>query len=172
MHMIKFVSRAAIAGTASAALSYVSVNAKTNAVHGSGSLGGKDTGLDLIEGTAFEVSATGTWQNNPLASYLTDADGHANSTYTYTSTNGLAYTFNIGELVGEIGNSGVYFAIGTDYSGVATSTGDLKLFFWDADAYNNSGSVSAHLSVVPEPANVALIAMGLGAFALSRRRKV
>ena len=49
--------------------------------------------------------------------------------------------------------------------------GELKLFYWDSDAFNNSGSVVAEVTAVPEPGNMALMALALGAFALTRRRK-
>jgi hypothetical protein len=55
---------------------------------------------------------------------------------------------------------------------MSTGTGgELKLFYWDSDAANNSGSVVAEVTAVPEPGNVALMALALGAFALTRRRK-
>jgi len=53
----------------------------------------------------------------------------------------------------------------------ANAAGVLDLFYWDSDAYNNSGSVSAAVTAVPEPANLALMGLALGAFALTRRRK-
>ena len=76
--------------------------------------------------------------------------------------------FHYGELVGQIG-SGPVFGVGTDFSGIASSTGELKLFYWDSSYGDNFGSITA--TVVPEPANIALMGLALGAFALSRRRK-
>lgn len=81
---------------------------------------------------------------------------------------GLNGSFAYGELVGQIG-SGPVFGVGTNFSGVAATTGELKLFYWDSSYGDNFGSITA--TVVPEPANVALVALALGAFALTRRRK-
>ena len=47
----------------------------------------------------------------------------------------------------------------------------MKLYYFDSDAYNNTGSVHIEVSAVPEPTNIALMALALGAFALTRRRK-
>jgi hypothetical protein len=174
MQVNKFFSRAAIAaallavaGIASAATAVVSVDSQANSIVGGSGL---DSGVFLTEGVAFTVTSTGTWQNDPNPYYISTAAGHTDTDQGISTSSGY-YTFYSGELVGEIGNSGVYFGIGDSYSGVATSSGTLNLFYWDSDAGNNSGAVSSSISVVPEPANVALIAMGLAAFALSRRRK-
>ena len=77
--------------------------------------------------------------------------------------------FHYGELVGQIG-SGPVFGVGTDFAGVASSTGELKLFYWDSSYGDNFGSIAATVAV-PEPMNIALMGLALGAFALSRRRK-
>lgn len=176
--MIKF-SRVALAaallaasGFAAAATSVtVTVDAKANSIAGGT---GYDTGVSLNEGESFSavVANAGTtfWKNDPSDGYNATAAGNAGfGTYTaYVGSTG--YTFNIGTLVGEVGN-GAYFAVGTSYSGTADTGGDLKLFFWDSDAGNNSGTQSVAVSAVPEPANMALMALALGAFALTRRRK-
>ena len=82
---------------------------------------------------------------------------------------GLYGAFNYGELVGQIG-SGALFGVGTDFAGVANSTGELRLFYWDSGYADNFGSITATVAI-PEPTNIALMALALGAFALSRRRK-
>jgi hypothetical protein len=174
--MIKF-SRVAVAaallaasGFAAAATS-ATVDAQANSIAGGI---GYDTGVSLTAGESFSavVANAGTtfWKNDPSDSYEATAAGDAHfGTYTaYVGTTG--YTFNIGTLVGEVGN-GAYFAVGTSYTGSADVSGDLKLFFWDSDAGNNSGVQSVAVSAVPEPANMALMALALGAFALTRRRK-
>ncbi len=85
----------------------------------------------------------------------------------YTTADG---SFPYGELVGRIG-SGAYFGIGTDFDGVANATGTLSLFYWDSYTLDNTGAVTATVSVVPEPAPAALLLAGLGAVAgLARRR--
>ena len=98
-------------------------------------------------------------------------DGHSNQTFTLGS-----YTFDIGTLVGEL--DGTFFKVGSNYSGVTPTGGELALFYWDSDACNNLGFVQAivtgtpAVSPVPEPANLALQGLALGAFALTSRRKV
>jgi hypothetical protein len=61
--------------------------------------------------------------------------------------------------------------VGSDFSGHANATGILELSYWDSDAWNNSGTLKVDVTVVPEPANIALMGLALGAFALSYRRK-
>ena len=77
--------------------------------------------------------------------------------------------FHYGELVGQIG-SGPVFGVGTNFTGVADATGELRLFYWDSSYGDNFGAITATVAV-PEPANIALLGLALGAFALSRRRK-
>ncbi len=153
----------AISGLAAADTLVTTVDAKNNSI--AGGVGGADSFI-LVPNTTFSVTATGTWQNDPNPYYLSDANGHPGSAFTYDGA-----TFDIGALVGQIG-SGAYFLIGTSLLNASTGTGGLlKLFYWDSDAYNNLGHVEATVSAVPEPANVALVALALGTFALTRRRK-
>jgi hypothetical protein len=184
MSMKKILSRAAVAaallataGFAAAATASVTVDSFADSVQGPHGTVGKDTGLDITAGEfiTITVDPLQLWNNSsPDASYLSNANGHDGSVdvnhhpdFNYTQGSD---TFAFGALVGEIGN-GAFFLVGTNYSAVATGTGDLKLFYWDSDYGNNVGSVVANISVVPEPANLALMALALGAFALTRRRK-
>ena len=184
--MIKF-SRAALgpallaaAGVASAATAAATVSAHDNSLYGPigngqvAGLDGLDTGLSISAGELLTFSATGSWNNSdPDSSYVSGADGHdgfvgdghPNFDYSQFGLN-AAY----GALVGKIGN-GDYFLIGDSFSGAANATGELQLFYWDSDYGNNTGSVNVQISAIPEPANIALMGLALGAFALSRRRK-
>lgn len=51
-----------------------------------------------------------------------------------------------GTLVGEIGSSGTFFKIGTNYSGIASYSGILNLFYWDLNGYDNTGMITAFVN--------------------------
>ena len=153
----------AVSGLAAANATDFTVSAKDNSVAGGSAL---DTGITLSTGESLTITASGLWQNDPdTATWQSGPDGHSNATYTVGGQ-----TFDIGALIGKIG-SGDYFLIGSSFTGAANAAGALDLFYWDSDAYNNSGSVTAAVTAVPEPANMALMGLALGAFALTRRRK-
>lgn len=159
------IGAALLAITGLAAAATVTVNANADSL---GTSNGIDTGVYLTNGGAFTVTVPTNeiWNNSGGASaYDSDADGHSDQIYTIR---GL--TDSIGSLVGQIGD-GAYFNVGTDFSGIASGSGDLKLFFFDTDTGNNPGQVTATISAIPEPANLALMGLALGAFALARSRK-
>ena len=79
-------------------------------------------------------------------------------------------TFAFGELVGSI-DGGAYFAVGTNYTGTTASGGTLSLIYWDSYYGDNSGSIAATVTAVPEPGSLALVLAGLGIVGgLARRR--
>jgi hypothetical protein len=170
--MSKFLSRAAlgaallaVSGFAMAASSTVIVDSVANSV-GDGT--GLSTGVFLTAGESFSVSVPTDeiWNNSGGdPTYDSNADGH-----TFQMGDLVGLYDAIGSLVGEIGN-GAFFHVGTDFTGLANASGELKFFYFDSDAWNNIGSVDATISAVPEPANLMLMGLALGAFALSRRRK-
>ena len=169
--MIKF-SRAilgaallAISGLAAAGTVSGIVDAAGNSLGGGTAF---NTGVFLTSGESFSVTANPSdlWDNSWTdPTYLSNADGHA---FQGATIDGLSDA--IGSLVGEIG-SGPLFHVGTSLSTVASGTGELKLFYFDTDAFNNTGAVHVAVSAIPEPTNVALMGLALGAFALTRRRK-
>ena len=168
--MIKF-SRAAlgaallaVSGLAAASVTGV-VGAQANSLVGGTAF---DTGVFLTAGESFSITANAAdlWNNSGTdPTYVSNADGHS---FQSGSIGGLVDS--IGSLVGEIGN-GPLFHVGTSFSSFAGAQGELKLFYFDSDAWNNTGSVRIAVSAIPEPANIALMGLALGAFALSRRRK-
>ena len=171
-----------LAGAAQAATA-VNVDAVADSWN-SGAGAGLDTGIALTAGQSFTVTvaADDLWSAGPLPRWSnangltgtllatgTDESGQAAGTVIGTDF-GLLDGFAYGELVGQI-DGGAYFGVGTDFSGTANATGTLKLFYWDTYTGDNSGSVLASVSVVPEPASVALLLAGLGIVGgLARRR--
>ena len=184
-HMIKTLTSIAatllLAGAASAAT--VVVDAKADSWN-SGAGAGLDTGITLGAGESFAVAVASTdlwnagalprWSNaNGLTGTLiatgTDESGEAAGTVIGNDF-GQVSGFAFGELVGQIGN-GAFFAVGTDFNGTANASGVLKLFYWDTFTDDNSGSVSATITAVPEPTSMALLLAGLGIVGgLARRR--
>jgi hypothetical protein len=184
--MYKLLAAAALlaAGAAQAATSTVVVDALNDAY---GATAGAAS-VSLTAGQAFsvDVAADDLWSAGALPRWsdanglthdllATGSDDSGQAAGTLIGTNFGLYTtgdgsFAYGELVGQIG-SGAFFAVGTDFDGVANATGTLHLFYWDSYTGDNSGSVTASVSVVPEPAPVALMLAGIGAVAgLARRR--
>ena len=71
--------------------------------------------------------------------------------------NGLSAPY--GSLVGQIGN-GSFFFIGTNYNGVAAASGTLSLYYFDSNYEDNTGSIVANVSAVPEPSTWAMLILG------------
>ena len=183
--MIKTLTTAAaamlLAGATNAATVVVDATADS---WNSGTGTGLDTGIALDAGESFSVSVASTdlwsagelprWSNadgltGTLLATGTDESGLPAGTVIGTDF-GLLGSFAYGELVGRIGN-GAYFAVGTSFNGTANAAGTLKLFYWDTYTGDNSGSVAATITVVPEPTTMALLLAGLGIVGgLARRR--
>lgn len=73
--------------------------------------------------------------------------------------NGLTAPYN--SLVGSL--NGVFFEIGTNFSGTAASTGTLYLYDWDENFADNGGTVTASITTgggAPEPGAWALLLCG------------
>ena len=83
--------------------------------------------------------------------------------------NGLSAPY--GSLVGQIGN-GSFFFIGTNYNGVAAASGTLSLYYFDSNYEDNTGSIVANVSAVPEPSTWAMLILGfVGVGFLGYRRR-
>jgi len=64
----------------------------------------------------------------------------------YTTRGG---SFPYGSLIGQIGENGTFFFVGTSYDNIVLTEGTLRLCFWDSNAGDNSGSVRANVQVNP-----------------------
>jgi hypothetical protein len=76
-----------------------------------------------------------------------------------------------GTLVGKIGG-GLFFEIGTSFTGAANASGELKLYYWDSFKNDNTQYVTANISAVPEPSTWAMMILGFaGVGYLAYRRR-
>lgn len=168
-------------GTANAAVFVV------DAAANSSSGGSPLASLTLAAGQAFTVSAdtNDLWSAGPLPRY-SDANGLTGDRFATASDDsgqpagtliGIdfgsytqdGFTAPFGALVGRIGTT--YTLLGTSFSGVASGSGMLELFYWDSNNGDNFGTITFDISAVPEPASWALMVAGFGLIGLTVRRR-
>ena len=125
-----------------------------------------DTGLSFNSGDALNITATGSWDGGgcgPVGPNGTTCFGNAPDGINYFS------------LIGRVGG-GSDFKVGDAFTGTASSSGNLFLAFLDNDSFNNTGFVTALVTVaangtaVPEPQTHALVLGALGVLAFARRK--
>jgi hypothetical protein len=180
---------AGLVSVAPASASVVIVDALLNSSTGGA---GADAGF-LTSGQSFSVSvapndlwnagALPRWSN---ANGLTGPDLHATAgddsgqpvgtligqaTISWTQ-GGLTAPF--GSLVGTIGG-GNFFLIGTSFSGVAPTSGELLLWYFDQNNGDNTQFVTATVTTgvgaVPEPSTWAMMILGFAGVGFMRYRR-
>lgn len=114
------------------------------------------------DGLTGNLFATGTDESGQPAGTLIGQD------FGMWTQGGLTAPY--GTLVGQIG-AGNYFVIGTNFSGAAANAGTLKLFYWDSNFGDNTQSVVANVSAVPEPATWAMMLIGFAGLGMMSRRR-
>ena len=185
---------AGLAGLGTSSARAVTVNVFAEANSSSGGTGAL-TGVFLTAGQAFTVSAgpNDLWSAGAetrlsnadglvgirLANGLDDS-GQAPGTIIGTDFGTWTqYSFGApyGSLVGEIGGSGIFFLIGTNFSNTANASGELALYYWDSNSGDNTGSIAVTISAsaVPGPivgAGLPGLVMALGGLIAWRRRRM
>lgn len=152
-------------------------------------------------GPVVDISATGSWTHGPCCAPTgPEGKGVPEATKAQYGIFGISLlTANLNMLVGVFLDSSApvpgaepaalstvagddmttpllaqSFAIGASLEGIVVPTGATRLFLGMHDGFewtNNSGSVSAHISSVPEPGTVAILGLGLMGLAIGRRRR-
>lgn len=144
--------------------------------------------ITLTAGQAFSVSAdpTDLWSAGALPRW-SNADGLITDTFATGSDEsgenagtwiGMdfgpwsqdGFTAPYGSLVGRIGSD--YLLLGTNFSGVAPSSGQLELFYWDSNNGDNSGKIAANVQAaagVPESGGFVVFGLAGAGLAIMRR---
>jgi hypothetical protein len=115
-------------------------------------------------GLTHDVNATGGDESGQSAGTQIGAD------FGLWTQDGFSAPY--GALVGIIGNSRIL--LGTSYNGTAPEAGTLKLVYWDSNNSDNSGSIKATVTAVPEPSTIiagALLLVPFGASVVRNMRK-
>lgn len=174
--MLKFIKSASLAigllGLVSGSAGAVSFTVDS-AANSTGGGVGFGTGIFLTAGQGFTVTAdlADTWSlgSNSPATRESNANG-LTSYYGNYSQGGLTALF--GSLVGQIG-SGNFFFLGSNFSGLASATGQLFLYNFDSNQSDNSGFIEVQVSAVPLPPGLVLAGSALlmlGAMGMKRKR--
>lgn len=179
-------------GTIALATQVQAISIDVSAQNNSSSGGiGANTGISLNTGDWFCISVdpNDLWNAGPLPRW-SNANGLVGNLYATGSDESLqpagtliGQNFNLwtqdnlsapyGALVGQIGN-GAFFLVGTYFSGQAANSGNLLLYYWDSNSYDNTEKVTITANVdcnrVPEGGWTAAL-LGLGMLGLGSFRR-
>jgi hypothetical protein len=177
-----------VAGLTTSSAQAVTVDAFANS--SSGGIGSV-TGVFLTAGQTFTVTVASDdlWSAGALPRW-SNADGLTGNRFAtgsdesgenagtligqnFGSWSQDLFTAPYGSLVGKIG-AGAFFLVGTNFSGIANATGQLSLYYWDSNNFDNRGFVSAAIAAVPGPvvgAGLPGIIMALGGLVVLARRR-
>jgi len=126
------------------------VKAKENSVSGGAPM---NTGISLHPGQFLTIKASPdeTWSAG-AANRTSNANGLSNplgGNFGTFSKNGFTYLY--GSLVGSVDGGQTFFPVGTNLEMTVLGPGQLSLFYWDINNQDNSGSVTATVSVYSGP---------------------
>lgn len=103
------------------------------------------TGVSVRRGAQLQVNAQGQWSTERTIAPFGPAGTRERQ------PGALAPAFNVGALIGKIGDGGQPFVVGAGFSGAAAADGELLLAFNDdpAAAKDNIGRVAVSIAVRP-----------------------
>jgi hypothetical protein len=174
-------------GAASAYAASYTVDAYANSTGG----GVGVSTITLMAGQSFTVTVgpNDLWNAGPLPRW-SNADGLTKDLYATGSDDsgqpagaqiGAPFpnysqgglTAPYGSLVGDIGGSGNFFFVGTNYTGIAPAAGALNLYYFDSNNGDNTQYITANITAnvnVPEPGAILLLVPGLVGLVGFRKR--
>lgn len=150
---------------------------------------GKVTGFTFSAGQFFRVrsSTNDLWRAGALPRF-SDANGLIGDRFATADDDsgqpiGTQIGINFGQwtqdgfsapfgsLVGRYAD-GTYQLLGANFTGAAAGNGDLRLFYWDSNNFDNSGEITFQLLAgVPEPTTWAMMILGFGVVGGAMRRR-
>ncbi len=136
----------------------LNVNAATHSINNGLNLVGLNTGIVVTPGKLLVINADrqDTWAGS-LANIPINANGAGNPFGGVTPTNftlpGTNFSFLFGSLVGSLDNGRTFFPVGTrlEKTILTAGSGTLRLYFWDVNNFDNSGSVAVNIQVYNGP---------------------
>ncbi|NJS14663.1 MAG: PEPxxWA-CTERM sorting domain-containing protein [Sphingopyxis sp.] len=184
-HALALVTAAAVMAPASASAAIVIVDAKANSSSGGVA---KSSGFSFLTGQGFRVrsSTNDLWSAGALPRFSDGSGLTGNRNATVSDDSGVTpgtqigasfgthtqngFTAPFGALVGRWAD-GTYQLLGANFTGAATGSGALDLYYWDSNSGDNSGQIAFNITAgIPEPATWAMLILGFGLVGGTMRR--